>query len=246
MMHLWAQTYAHTAAGVPSTVLSVAAHAVLIGAAVYGTGTEPDLQANEEDQRSSTIFYLPPPDRVPRNENIVEHLQYIEVGAGAQGTAPKAEDDAASTLPALEPAASGGGSAGLDLADAEAHAPVGSQDSVFSILTVEESAVRSEGSAAPIYPREMLEQGLEGRVLTRYVIDTTGRADPSTLEVLRATNASFVQSVRDALPGMRFTSAMVQGRKVRQLVEQNFEFHIAPPAMPASAPAEHTRTKPVP
>lgn len=246
MMHLWAQTYAHTAAGVPSTALSVAAHAVLIGAAVYGTGTEADLQANEEDQRSSTIFYLPPPDRIPSTENIVEHLQYIEVGAGAQGTAPKADEGTPSTLPVLKPAPTGGGSAGLDQADVAAQSSVDSQDSVFSILTVEESAVRSEGSAAPVYPREMLEQGIEGRVLTRYVIDTTGRADPSTLEVVRATNAAFVQSVREALPGMRFTSAMVQGRKVRQLVEQNFEFHIAPPAMPASAPAEHTRTKPVP
>jgi hypothetical protein len=42
---------------------------------------------------------------------------------------------------------------------------------------------------------------------------------------------------------MRFSPAMVQGRKVRQMVEQRFQFRITPPV---AAPAEHTRTNPVP
>jgi CheY-specific phosphatase CheX len=42
---------------------------------------------------------------------------------------------------------------------------------------------------------------------------------------------------------MRFSAAIVDGRPVRELVEQSFSFRIAPPA---AAPSEHTRTNPVP
>jgi TonB family protein len=89
----------------------------------------------------------------------------------------------------------------------------------------------------------MLEKGVEGSVLTRYIIDTTGRADSASLQVMTATNGAFTDAVREALPGMRFSPAVVQGHKVRQLVEQNFEFRILPPV---TAPAEHTRAKPGP
>jgi hypothetical protein len=53
-----------------------------------------------------------------------------------------------------------------------------------------------------------------------------------------------VESVRTAIPGMRFSPAMVQGRRVRQVVEQRFQFRITPPAL--TVPAEHTKASPVP
>ena len=92
----------------------------------------------------------------------------------------------------------------------------------------------------------MLARNIEGAVRTRYVIDTTGRADSSSLEILAATNAAFEGSVRAALPGMRFTAAQVEGRRVRQLVEQEFQFRITAPIAPLLpvVPAEHTRTRP--
>ena len=37
--------------------------------------------------------------------------------------------------------------------------------------------MRAEGSAAPVYPPELIQQGMKGSVLTSFVIDTTGRAD---------------------------------------------------------------------
>ena len=237
-MRLWVHTYANTAVA-PSAMLSVAAHVVLVGAAVYGIGPRPD---RPEEEPSARVFYIPPPDRIPRTESNAEHLQFIEIGAGAVAVPAPAAAGAQAGTPRPEREAKGG-ALGLDTKNNAAQSPVESVDSVYSMLSVEESAVRSEGSAAPVYPREMLEKGVEGAVLTRYVIDTTGRADSASLQVLNATNNAFTQSVREALPGMRFSPAVVQGHKVRQLVEQNFEFRIL---APASAPAEHTRTKPVP
>ncbi|HEY2027422.1 MAG TPA: energy transducer TonB [Gemmatimonadaceae bacterium] len=237
-MRLWVQTYSNTAVA-PSAMLSVAAHVVLLGAAVYGSGPRPD---RPEEAESSRVFYLLPPDRIPRTESTAEHLEFIEVGAAAALRAPSSATSGAPGAPPSQPATRDG-SLGLDMKNSAAQSPVESTDSVYSMLSVEESAVRNEGSAAPVYPREMLEKGVEGEVLTRYVIDTTGRADSASLQILSTTNPAFAQAVREALPGMRFSPAVVQGHKVRQLVEQNFDFRLltAP-----TVPAEHTRAKPVP
>lgn len=64
------------------------------------------------------------------------------------------------------------------------------------------------------------------RLVPGYVVDTTGFADVSSFEVIRATHPGFVQAVRDALPHMRFSPAKIGAVHVRQLVEQPFTFRI--------------------
>jgi protein TonB len=241
MMRLWLHSYAPTTAVTPSAMLSVAAHVVLVGAAVYGTGERSRQLAEEISQR---IYYLPPPDRAPSRDALVERIQYVDVGNGARIHGVESPTGTPAGQPRPNEADGGEAARGIDPIDQLAQAPIPSADSVYSILNVEEVAVRVEGSAAPIYPPELIEQGIEGSVLTSFVIDTTGRADTATIEILPGAHALFVQSVRAAIPGMRFSPAMVQGRKVRQMVEQRFQFRITPP--PVSAPAEHTRTNPVP
>jgi TonB family protein len=146
---------------------------------------------------------------------------------------------------ALQAADDLGGTTGSDVREQTAMAPNMSADSVTSILAAEQSAVRVEGSAAPIYPPELIEQMLYGSVLTHFVIDTSGHVDMATVEIISSAHPLFVQSVRDAMPEMRFYAASVGGHKVRQLVEQRFEFRLMPPA-PVGAPAEHTRANPTP
>jgi TonB family protein len=240
-MRLWMHTYAQTTAVTPSAMLSVAAHAVFVGAAVYGTG---ERSRELSEQVAQRVYYLPPPDRSPTNDALVERISYVEVGNGARLVGR--EDPAGAPAARPSDADDGGGrdTPGVDELDQAAQAPFESPDSVYSVLNVEETAVRVEGSAAPVYPPELIEQRVEGAVLTSFVIDTTGLADPGSIEVVQSTHALFTQSVRSAIPGMRFSPATVQGRKVRQIVEQRFQFRITPP--PVSAPAEHTRTTPVP
>ena len=239
-MRLWLHTYAPTTAVTPSAMLSVAAHVVLIGAAVYGTGEHSRELAEEISQR---VFYLPPPDRIPASEALAERIQYVDVGNGARVAGQENPAGAPAEQPTPQEDPGERGTPGVDPLEQPSQLPIPSADSVYSILNVEEIAVRSEGSAAPIYPPELIQKGIEGAVLTNFVIDTTGRADTATITILQAAHPLFVQSVRTAIPGMRFSPAMVQGRKVRQVVEQRFQFRITPPV---SAPAEHTRTSPVP
>jgi protein TonB len=66
--------------------------------------------------------------------------------------------------------------------------------------------------------------GIEGRVLAQFVVDVSGKADMGTFKVLESSHDLFTQSVRSALPRMRFFPAEIGGKKVRQVVQQPFVF----------------------
>ena len=83
------------------------------------------------------------------------------------------------------------------------------------------------GSGRPTYPEALRNAGLAGEVNVQFVVDTTGRADMSTLAVLSSTNERFTEAVRRALERARFGAAEVGGMKVRQVVRMPFVFSIA-------------------
>lgn len=89
---------------------------------------------------------------------------------------------------------------------------------------VEKPAMPHAGNPRPVYPSSLLRRGVKGEVLAQFVVDTSGRADPATFEVVRPEDKSFVLAVRDVLPRLRFFPAEVAGHKVRQLVQQSFLF----------------------
>ena len=89
-------------------------------------------------------------------------------------------------------------------------------------------ALRSASPEGVVVLAVLPEEGdvVEGEVLAQFVVDTTGRAEPNSLKVLKSSHDLFVQSVKNALPQMRFIPAEVGGRKVKQLVQQPFTFSI--------------------
>ena len=78
----------------------------------------------------------------------------------------------------------------------------------------------------PRYPESLRARGLEGEVVARYVVDSTGRVRDGSVEIVAATNDLFADAVRQALARTRFVPAEHAGRPVAQLVEQRFEFRI--------------------
>jgi TonB family protein len=88
-------------------------------------------------------------------------------------------------------------------------------------------AVRATGgSGSPRYPETLRSRAVEGEVLARFVVDTTGRVVEGTFAVLRASHPEFEEAVRIAIPQLVFTPAMKDGRNVRQLVQQPFIFKL--------------------
>jgi TonB family protein len=236
-MRFWLHSTAKTTSLGPS-VLSFVAHVALVGLAVRGTA----ISARElVESLSQRITYLPPPDRRGGRENTVERLEYVEIGGGAN--VPLEGKGGLLPQGGPRPEPHFGGDVGNAIHPKEKSTADASEDSVYSVLEVEERAVRTTNSAAPVYPADLMKEGTEGGVLIRFVVDTTGHADPSSVEVVRSTHPAFTASVRAAIPQMSFTPAMVGGRHVRQAVEQNFEFRIT---TPPPAVAEQTRTKRAP
>jgi hypothetical protein len=77
---------------------------------------------------------------------------------------------------------------------------------------------------APSLPSGLLSKGTQGIVEVRYVIDTTGRVDMTSFEVIGATHAALVASVKRALARGRFRPARHQGVKARRRVWQRIRF----------------------
>jgi protein TonB len=104
-------------------------------------------------------------------------------------------------------------------------APVNSDQPYFE-FQVEKQVATIPGQPGPVYPDMLKSANVEGEVLAQFVVDTTGRYEAGTFKVLKSTNEQFTNSVKNALPRMKFYPAEVGGRKVKQLVQQPFTFSL--------------------
>jgi protein TonB len=89
-----------------------------------------------------------------------------------------------------------------------------------------EKAVEKIGGDAPEYPASLRESGVEGTVLAQFVVNESGRYEGGSLKILSSSNSAFTAAVKDALPRMRFSAAQIGGKKVQQLVQMPFQFHL--------------------
>ena len=89
-----------------------------------------------------------------------------------------------------------------------------------------EKPVEKIGGDAPEYPASLKDQGVEGQVLAQFVVNESGRYEPGTLKVLNSSNPAFTAAVKEALPRMKFSAAQIGGKKVQQLVQMPFQFHL--------------------
>jgi protein TonB len=95
---------------------------------------------------------------------------------------------------------------------------------VYMVSAVDKAAAPRPGNPAPVYPSALRSAQIEGSVLARFVVDTTGRAEPESISFPEATHVQFADAVRQSLLRSRYLPAVVSGRAVRQLVEQRFAF----------------------
>jgi TonB family protein len=181
------------------------------------------------DEREARVFFLLPPDRVAATPAQNQAINWGKIGGDFGGGAELAAAGAGTMVgpPAKRTRKFGARSATKgDLP----FGPVASLklDTAFRVLEVDQMVERYEGSAAPVYPPELMAAGTEGLVQATYVVDTAGRVDTMTITVKVSDDPRFTESVRVALAGMRFRPAKRAGKTVRQLVEQKFHFRIDP------------------
>jgi protein TonB len=208
------------------TFASMLAHAGVVVVAVAITTGGRQLP---QDEREARVFFLLPPDRVDVRARQTDILQWGRPGGDLEdGKLLRATEGMRVRVEAYGARRRG------ERSGARGELPFGPvpylvPDTVFSVLEVDQMVERYEGSAAPAYPPDLLAMGTEGSVRAQYVVDTTGRVDTATIEVVSSDDDRFTESVRAALGMMLFRPAKREGRAVRQLVEQNFHFRIQPP-----------------
>jgi TonB family protein len=204
--------------------VSIAVHVALV--LVLATAASPALAPTSRLAQSiieAAIRYLLPPDqkdaqgdgRLPYWSSVhgAVVLPVERGGTAVAGTEPveqavppaKVVDDISASKPLAEEAA---------------------EQRAFTLLDVDSTAARDPTSAVPLYPHELVTRGIEGRVVVRFVVDTTGRADLETFRVVEASHPLFAAAVREALPAMKFRPAALGNIRVRQLVELPFGFQI--------------------
>ena len=215
--------------------VSIVAHVGVVWYAIAATEGGGQLPA---DEREARVFFLLPPDRVDAPLRQTDHIQWGKLGTDlGGGTALAPPGDGLQLGGPTYRAPPKGKRSGAKGELPFGPEPVLVADTAFSVLEVDEMVERYEGSAAPIYPRDLIATGTEGQVQATYVVDTTGRVDTSTIQVMQSDDPRFSESVRTALGEMRFRPAKRGGKTVRQLVQQRFRFQIIPPSQTATQPS---------
>ena len=217
------------------TVTSVVLHSIIVGLAVYATANA--AIKNEKPRQEKIDFVETPKDQPPPKEEPPPPPPPDVVVAppppkGFQVlTAPVEIPDVIPDIDLSKKVTdeadfSGKGVAGGVAKGKEGGAVVQSDQPYFE-FQVEKPVVPAPGSVSPRYPDMLRQAGVEGEVLAQFVVDTTGKAEPGSLKILKSSHDMFVQSVKNALPNMKFIPAEVGGRKVKQLVQQPFTFSIS-------------------
>lgn len=93
-----------------------------------------------------------------------------------------------------------------------------------SEFQTEQPAVLRPGNMGPVYPPALSAAKIEGTVSAQFVLGADGRVELNSFKVLRSTHPEFTDAVRNALARMEFEPARADGRAVKQLMQQTFQF----------------------
>ena len=120
-------------------------------------------------------------------------------------------------------------------ADAEVIRTVASSDSscrgnnmTYFVFQVDQPAEFIFDSTVTVAPSSRRSGGLA----VQFVVDQRGQPEPGSLKILRSTDDANVARVRNAIPQWRFTPALYQGCRVRQLVQMEVLVDAAPESGP--------------
>jgi periplasmic protein TonB len=76
----------------------------------------------------------------------------------------------------------------------------------------------------PRYPESLRRAGVEGDVVVKFVVDTTGLVEMQSVEIVSSTHDAFTVAVRESLARMRFFPSTASERKVKALAVMPFRF----------------------
>ena len=213
------------------TVFSIVLHTILIGAAVYATAR---AGVKDEKSKAEKIQFVemkkePPkvPDKAPPPKEVVvkppppKGFQVLRAPVRIDIKIPEIDLSKAITN---ENDFSGKGVKGGT--GSGVVGGIANTNQTYFEFQVEKPAEMLADSPKPKYPSVLESSGIAGEVQAQFVVSLTGKADMDSFKVLKSTNELFTQAVKNVLPRMKFSPAMIGGKPVNQLVQQSFQFAV--------------------
>lgn len=219
------------------TVVSVAAHAAIGILAVVAT-----MRADPPAPDPETLIEIHYP---PTDDPGPAETPRVEGDAGGGSPAPRTPAPTDIPIEIGEPIETVTGPITVigpivDLdsllgADARTHAVAGRgaggdaltpSDGIYNAARVERIAAPRPGNPVPAYPEILRRAHVEGRVVARFVVDTSGRIEMASVRILHEDHPLFTAAVRATLPRLRFSPARLGERPVRMMAEMPFVFEL--------------------
>ena len=213
------------------TVFSVVLHTFLIAAAVYATAR---AGVKDEKSKAEKIQFVemkkePPkvPDKPPPPKEVIvkppppKGFQVLRAPVKIDIKIPEIDLSKAVTNESDFSGKGVKGGTGNGVVGGIANA-----NQTYFEFQVEKPAEMMQDSPKPKYPTVLESSGIAGEVQAQFVVRSDGKADMDSFKVLKSTNELFTQAVKNVLPRMKFSPAMIGGKPVNQLVQQAFQFAV--------------------
>lgn len=225
---------------VGGTLLSVMLHMAIVGAAVAATASRQTHAGVAAPDRSTRVIYVPIDQVRPRVASArPAPRRRTEPRIDRTGSPPAIEWKVTSsvtptvpspTLPAAwtEPA-SDDGDAGAQESGASGGVPGegGTADGrSFSASEVDRVAELAGRIVPPRYPDVLRRSAVDGRIVVRFIVDTSGRVEPESIVALESAHELFAAAAIASVRKLRFTPARADGRRVRMMMELPFLFTV--------------------
>ena len=203
-------------------VVSLAAHTIAITAAVYGTlHTAPADTTVRLD--TTAVLLAPEPERAPppplQISEPLRGFQTITVPDAIPTSVPRVD-----LQEHFDPRDYSG--TGAEGGRADGVAPPA--DGVYAEELVQRRPALLT-APPPHYPNLLRQAGIQGRVLLRAVVDTTGRAEPNSIEVVSSPDPGFDAPARDWVRQARFRPALFDGQVVRAHITIPLQYSLTGP-----------------
>lgn len=223
-----------TKRSVSGYLFSAVVHTIIIAAAVYVTATAGIADEGPKEEKIQFVEVKkeePPPQKEepPPPKDVVvappppKGFQVLQAPVEIPAVIP--EIDLTKKVTDEADFSGKGVKGGIARGVVGATGPV--TDQPYFEFQVEKQVMPQEGNPRPVYPEVLRSSSVEGAVTAQFTVDTTGRAEMGSFKTLSSSNDLFTASVRSALSRMRFYPAEIGGRKVRQLVQQEFKFNLS-------------------
>ena len=201
---------------------SLAAHAGVIVAAVYATlAARPGDTAVHID--TSVVLLTPaqekPPTPPPLPAQLVEPLR------GFQTVAVPLQIPTALPRVDLHEQFDPKDYSGVGVEGGRANGVVPPADAVYAEALVEERPALLSAPPVP-YPDLLKQARIQGRVLLRAIVDTTGRIEPNSIEIATSPNPGFDVPAREWILKALFRPARLHGKAVRVHITQPLDYSI--------------------